>query len=105
MNWLREELLMDTEGHIINNMLDNLNFLFLKLKYYILQSLQMEFHVWIITQGAFINNKKGWVLFIIKTLNIQTCLSKCPQTLEPFEVIDFKFIYLKSIESILVLIM
>ena len=99
MNCLREKLLMNTEGHIVNNMLDNLNFLFFKLKYYILQSLQMEFHVWIITQGAFINNKKGWVLFIVKTLNMQTCLSKGPQTLEPFEVIDFKFIYLKSMKS------
>ena len=59
MNCLREKLLMNNEGHIINNVLDNLNFPFLKLKYYILQSLQMEFYVWIITQGAFINNKKG----------------------------------------------
>ena len=30
---------------------------------------------------------------------MQTCLSKGPQTLEPFEVIDFKFIYLKSMKS------
>ena len=28
MNCLREKLLMNIEGHIINNMLDNLNFLF-----------------------------------------------------------------------------
>lgn len=38
MKCLREKLLMNIEGHIINNMLDNLNF-FKKLKYYILQSL------------------------------------------------------------------